>query len=187
MHRTLLAPLLLTGVAATTVGIAATAGSADAAACGTPHVSVSSSRVTSGTSVTFSGTGFDCFGSFVNPVWINERVGQNANGPTLKLSNGSFSFSDKVSGNVGDLIDLKVNATKTFARLVTIIAPSSGSTTLGGSVPTAVPAGHVDVAAARSNQSGDSAVGVLAGAGVVLLVGGTTVGVRRRARADQVA
>lgn len=182
MSRKALAPLLI-GVAAASFGLAATAGSAQAAAC-SPSVSVSPNPVPyTGATVTITGHNFACT-TTAKVVHVDARdftKSQTGNGPTVTLdSSGGFTDKELIKGDPGATITIKVDGKTYGSFLLTPIDPTVQTTapTAVPAVPTAVPAGHVAVTKAGSDDTTE--IGLVAAAGLVLVAGGVTVGMRGR-------
>ena len=182
MNRILGVPAAL-ALASAALGIAVAAPNAVAApTCPKPSISISpSTQVGAGTEVTITGHNFSCpakAGQVTVDVF-NTQQGQQGNGPMVPLANdGSFTYTEKAFGDVGSTMTVRVWYGAGFKyedpNAITIVSASNPP------LPTAVPAGHVDVALPRHTATDTTAIAALGAAGVALLGGGLAISVRRR-------
>jgi hypothetical protein len=148
--------------------------------------------VTPGTRITLHGHNFDCAGTgkvVVYPQIYSTSTGQQGNAPQIHVSKaGEWTYTDAAPSALGPVtvrVDGAPDAPYSNAHAFSVVAAASptapaapaASASPVASLPTAVPAGHLDVA---NNGDDAGAVELLGLAGLVLVGVGAVAGVRRR-------
>ena len=184
MNRFALIPAVIAAAAASGIAIGAAPANA---ACPAPKVVVTAahSPITAGTQITLHGYNFDCAATgtvIVYPEIYSTSTGQQGNGPQIHVSKaGEWTYTDAAPSTPGPVtvrVDGAKNAPYSNADAFQVVATTTAAP--ANPLPTAVPAGHVDVSHNTGGGSDSGAVELVGLAGLVLVGVGAAAGARRR-------